>query len=148
MFRSALDDGEHLGLQVDRQHPTLRQQTSDRNREVPGSGSDVRDDIPLLEGKAADQQVGSFLHLTRRSLEPARPEVAHDMGDLTAHVDATGAIATRAALLVELIGWQHAAQRDGDSGRACRPSLPATRSHTRHLRRAPSSRRADSTDIH
>ena len=79
LLHVGLQQGEHLGLDVDGVHHAGRaDRASQAAREVAGSGAEVRDRVALLQGHGPDDLVGPLFFVAPRPLEPVGAARAHD----------------------------------------------------------------------
>ena len=90
---AAADDVKHLVLDVDGQHPPASSHPlGEAKGKISRSGSDVRDGHSRQGSQGVQQSLGGLFNLPFRPVQPGGALVAHDTGDLPAHVELAGSV--------------------------------------------------------
>ena len=106
------EEGDHLGLDVDGDDFAFGDERGEAEGVVTGAGADVGDDGVGGEVELGDGARGGFFGFAVVALEPVDGLVAHDVGDLAAHVEFAGAVAAGFARGVAGAGFWRGDGRD------------------------------------
>lgn len=90
---ASFDEVQHLLLDIDREHFSLRHERSEEETEIARPGPDIGDHIVGFELEILDHEGGLFLPFAVAPLEPRDGVRADRLGDFTSHVDLAGAVA-------------------------------------------------------
>ena len=97
-----LEQGDHLGLNIHGQDPSRRADgLSQAAADVACAGANVGHNLTAPKPELADQLVGLFLGNALGPFQPIGRFMAHDLGDLTAHIELANTI--RVMGLVKLV---------------------------------------------